>query len=220
MRLATQLVTNAFYSREEAERNAGIPPERVEVIYHGIPDSFAELPQKSDPPMVLTVGNVWEENLWRKGHEPFVRAAALLPDIPFLLVGAWKDNSIEKLKAIASPNVTFTGWVDDATLLDYYRTCHLYTQASAHEGFGMTVAEAMLAGCLPLVTHAGALPEVVGPHGVYFPSVKPAAMAEVIEQALQTNPSRSAIRQHVLENFSLSSRQTRLVELIESLPIT
>ena len=170
LRLATRLVANSRFSRLEAQTNAGIPGERVAVIYHGIPARFGEPGNGISRPrerMALTVGNVTRPNLSRKGLEPFVRAAALLPDVAFVLAGKWWDDSIDYLKSIASPNVEFTGRVEDRTLLDYYRRASVYVQVSKHEGFGMSLAEAMLAGCIPVVVKQGALPEVAGDCGVY-----------------------------------------------------
>ncbi len=109
---------------------------------------------------MLTVGNVDRPNLQRKGLEPFVRAAALLPGRRFVVVGAWLDDAIEQLRAIAPPNVTFTGRLSDAQVQDQLRRAAVYVQASLHEGFGMSLAEAMAAGCVPVVTRAG--PMVAG----------------------------------------------------------
>jgi glycosyltransferase involved in cell wall biosynthesis len=218
MRLATSLITNAYYSRAEANRNAGLPEGRVNVIYHGIPDPFGTLPRGPRAPMALSVGNIDRSNLGRKGHEPFVRAAAFLPEAEFVLVGAWKDDAIDYLRRIATPNVSFTGRVDEKTLLDYYRRASVYVQASAHEGFGMSVAEAMLAGCIPVVTRAGALPEVVGEAGLYTRSQDPALLAQAIREALnEPDAARGRARQRILECFPLSKRQEAIEHLIDSL---
>src|SRR5207249_5213140 len=118
--------------------------------------------------MALTVGNVWRENLLRKGLLPFVQASRFLPDVRFVLAGAWKDNSIEELRKAAGPNVEFLGFVPDERLAELYEQASVYVQASLHEGFGMSLAEAMAAGCVPVASRCGALPEVVGDAGVYF----------------------------------------------------
>src|SRR5262249_26310678 len=163
------------------------------------------------------VGNV-ELPLERKGHESFVRAAAHLPDVEFVLVGTWRDDAARRLRAIATPNVTFTGWVENDRLLDYYRQASVYVQASAHEGFGLSVAEAMLGGCIPVVTRSGALPEVVGGAGIYLASNEPACVADGIRIALNlTDRARLVARQRILESFPLEKRARMLEQVIDGL---
>ena len=218
MHMATCLVTGSYYCREEAAQNAGIPKDRVHVIYQGIPDVFNLFPSNTRDRMALTVGVVDYPNLGRKGHEPFVRAASLLPDVEFTLIGVWRDSAIDYLKKIATPNVTFTGWVDDKTLTDYYRRASVYIQASLHEGFGMSVAEAMLAGCIPVVTKAGSLPEVVGDCGIYVPSDQISQIAHAIEKALDTRrEARMRGRRRILRQFPIENRQKQLQRLIRGL---
>ena len=184
MRSASCLITNSQYSRSEAARNTTLSEEQVRAVYHGVPAPFKALPQGARERMALTVGNVDRGNLKRKGHEAFVRTAALLPDVNFVLAGAWADDAADYLRSIATPNVTLTNRLSDEELCDYYRRASIYVQASLHEGFGMSVAEAMLAGCVPVVTLAGALPEVVGDSGVLVDTPAPSAIAAAIEKAL------------------------------------
>ena len=214
MRLANALVTNSHFSEREAKSNAGLGDRRLRVIYHGIKDSFGEIPAAPREPMAITIGNVDRPNLHRKGLEPFVRAAGFLPHVKFVVIGDWKGDAIEHLRRIASSNVEFTGWVEENTLLNYCRRASVYVQASRHEGFGMAVAEAMLAGCIPVVTKDGALPEVVGDCGVYS-SAEPHAIAEGIRQAMSLpEENRARARQRVLSQFSLQKRRVLLAEAI------
>jgi hypothetical protein len=218
IRLATCLITNAHYSAKETVCNARLPKDHVNVIYHGVEDVFRTPPMQSRERMALTVGNVDRPNLWRKGLEPFVRAAALLPDVKFVLVGAWLDCAIDRLRAISTPNVTFAGRVDDAMLRDFYQRASVYVQPSAHEGFGLSVAEAMLAGCIPVVTRMGALPEVVGDAGLYATSQEPADLAEKVQEALaQPNGNRLRARNRILTHFPVEARRTAFCRLIEEL---
>lgn len=218
MQLANRLMTNSHYSQKEAELNAGIPSERVRVIYHGVPDSFGALPSLPKERMALTVGKIDRPNLKRKGIEPFVRAAEHLPDVKFVVVGDWADDSIDYLHSIASPNVVFTGRVSDEELLEYYRRASVYVQASLHEGFGLSVAEAMLAGCIPVVTCVGSLPEVVGKCGIYCTSPEPLEIAKAIEAALNNSVSvRDHARKRILNNFPLEKRGRLLEEIIRSI---
>jgi glycosyltransferase involved in cell wall biosynthesis len=218
MRSASRLVTNSVYSQHEAARNVGLSNGRVQAVYHGVPDRFGMLPAGPRARMALTVGNINRSNLARKGHEAFVRTGALLPDVDFVLAGHWQDDAIEYLRCIATQNVTFTDQVSDAMLHDYYRKASVYVQASRHEGFGMSVAEAMLAGCVPVVTRVGALPEVTGDSGIFVDAPEPAVLAEAVKKALVfPDEKRAAIRQRIRDRFPMERRGQFLDELIRPL---
>jgi glycosyltransferase involved in cell wall biosynthesis len=218
MHLATRLLATSDYSRQEVARNVGLTNGRAHSLYLGVPDKFGQLPHSRRERMALSVGNVNRSNLTRKGHEPFVRAAAALPDVSFVLIGSWHDDAIDFLRSIASPNVSFTGRIDDRDLLDYYRRASVYVQPSLHEGFGLSVAEAMLGGCIPVTTVAGSLPEVTGEYGVKIPSPEPGQIADAVRTALERyEDERAAIRNHILDNFSVAKRSQEMVQVIESL---
>jgi glycosyltransferase involved in cell wall biosynthesis len=94
----------------------------------------------------------------------------------------------------------------------------VYVQPSRHEGFGLSVAEAMLAGCVPVVSAAGALPEVVGDAGIVLATEAPGArdVAEGIRRGLSSDDSaRERARRRVLERFPLGTRAERLAEVID-----
>jgi glycosyltransferase involved in cell wall biosynthesis len=216
MRRATRLVTNSNYSAEEIERNVGIPRQAVTVIHHGLPDPFGPLPADDNPEqMALTVGHLLRRTLEYKGHRAFVEAAALLPDVTFAFVGECRDDAIELLRARASENVVFTGFLPSEERDAYYRRAAVYVQASRHEGFGLAVAEAMLAGCIPVVVDATAMPEVVGDAGVVVPSPDPGEIAEGVRRALEMDESaRRRARERVLAQFPLAKRSERLQRVV------
>ncbi len=212
MRMATRLGAFSEFSRAEAIQNAGMPPDRVAMIYVGVED--CRMKSRPKEQLVVTAGNIDHANLLRKGLEPFVRVAALLPDIPFVVIGAWRDDAIDRLRSIAGPNVTFTGWVSDEQLQDYFARARVYVQASRHEGFGLSVAEAMLSGCVPVVTRAGALPEVVGETGIYVDSPTPENVAIGVRRALELDWGTRA-RDRIVTQFPLAKRKQKLYALID-----
>jgi glycosyltransferase involved in cell wall biosynthesis len=217
IRSATHLITNSDAARREAISQAGADPCGITVIYHGV-DPVAPGPWNGRERLVLTVGNVWRENLLRKGLLPFVQAAAHLPDVRFVHVGRWCDNSIQDLRRVASSNVEFLGLVSDRDLHTWYARASVYVQASLHEGFGLSVAEAMTGGCIPVVTRAGALPEVVGDAGVYTESPDPRELARAIAQALGcAGDARRMARDRVLTLFPMARRRRGLVNTVERL---
>lgn len=207
MGLATRLVTNSYSSLAEIEVNVGLDPRRVAVIYHGLADRFPDGGQRERDRLAISVGVVRHSNLRRKGHLPFVRAAALLPDVQFVLAGKWRDDAIDLLRREAGNNVVFTGFLEDAQLDALLRRAAVYVQASRHEGFGLSLAEGMLAGCVPVVSDVGALPEVVGDVGVMIANSTPEQVAEGVVRALNVGREEGArARARVLDQFPLRAR--------------
>ena len=214
---ATRLITNSRSSLAEIEANLGLGPDRVTLVYHGIPDRFGDRGDTDAERMALSVGVVDRRNLERKGQRPFTETAARLPDVQFVLVGRWLDYAIEELRAVAGPNVTFTGYLDDQTLDGYFRRAAVYVQPSRHEGFGLAVAEAMLARCVPVVTDAGALLEVVGDTGVVIPAPEPAQVADGVRRALELgSEAGERARRRVLERFSYEMRRDGICREVEA----
>jgi len=217
MRRATRLVTNSNYSRQEIAENIGIPPDRVQVVHHGVPDPFGRLPAEPKERLALTVGVVDRRNLDRKGLRPFVEAAALAPDVAFVVAGRWAGDAADELRGIAGENVTLTGWIEQEELESLYRRAAVYVQPSMHEGFGMSVAESMLAGCIPVVTAAGALPEVVDDAGIVVASPAAGDVAAGVKQALALDgDARERARRRVLEHFPLEARREGLEQAVEA----
>jgi len=206
LRRATRLMANSESGGREARRAA--PKAEIDVVHHGIPDLVGGLPE-ADRSGALTVGAIDGPNLVRKGLLAFVEAARELPGEPFVLVGKAHDPEAERrLRDAAPPNVELTGFVDDDELARRYSRAAVYVQASTHEGFGMAVAEAMLAGCIPVVTPVGALPEVVGDAGVL---VEGDDLAGAIGRALALgDDARRHARERVLERFTLEQRAAGL----------
>ena len=218
MHSASTLVTNSHYSQNEVVANAGIARKKLEVVHHGLMDPFGQLPGARRERTVLTVGNVNRSNLQRKGLKPFVLSAGLIPDARFAVVGAWQDRAIDELKAIASPNVRFFGHVSDEGLHAHYREASVYVQASMHEGFGLSMAEAMLAGCIPVVTRAGSLPEVVGQCGVFCECLDPGSIAEAIRRAFEVQENgRAQARERILVCFPPEKRREALRRIVSRL---
>lgn len=214
---ATRLITNSRSSLAEIEANLGLGPDRVTLVYHGIPDRFGDRGDTDAERMALSVGVVDRRNLERKGQRPFTETAARLPDVQFVLVGRWLDGAIEELRAVAGLNVTFTGYLDDQTLDGYFRRAAVYVQPSRHEGFGLSVAEAMLARCVPVVTDAGALLEVVGDTGVVIPAPEPAQVADGVRRALELgSEAGERARRRVLERFPYEMRRDGICREVEA----
>jgi glycosyltransferase involved in cell wall biosynthesis len=216
---ATRLLAISRFSLGELEAYAPRRVERAAVVHLGVPDPYRALEPGERDRLVVTIGVVDERNLERKGHRLFVEAARELPDVRFVLVGRWDDvAAVETIRAAAAPNVDLAGWLPDEELRALLARTSVYAQPSRHEGFGLAVAEAMLAGCVPVVTRAGALPEVVGDVGVVVDERTPTAFAAGVREALASgDEARERARNRVLSEFPLERRRRALSSVVDEL---
>ena len=215
MTRASRLITNSSYSLSEITRNTPIPPSRVTVVHHGVPDPFGRAGAHKER-LAMTVGAIERGTLVQKGQLAFVQAASELPDVKFVFAGKWLDDAIGELRAVAPDNVELTGWLSDEELRSLDLRASVYVQASRHEGFGLAVAEAMLAGCVPVVMNVTAMPEVVGDAGVLIESQRPDEVAGGIRRALELGPDASrAARERILTTFPMESRREGILGVVE-----
>lgn len=193
-------------------------PRRMRTAYLCVD---TELFRPSDQPRALRAVTACYEisrvALLQKGVEPFVRAAAELPEVEFLVIGEFADDGTkEYLQSIAPPNVRFTmRRYSAAECANAFRDSRVYVQASAHEGFGVSLAEGMACGCVPVVANRYALPETVGETGILVPFNDPKALAQGIAEALSRPELGAAARQRVLDHFTLGHRRRALKEELE-----
>ena len=215
-RRASRLMTFSHYSRGEIERNTPIPASRVTVVHLGVPDPFGEEPGTKER-MALTVGAVDHTHArFRRASSPSCRPLASFRTYRSCWPANGSTTRSEELRAAAPPNVEFTGWLSQDDLLERYRRAAVYVQASRHEGFGLAVAEAMLAGCVPVVVNATAMPEVVGDAGVLIDSQQPREVAEGVRRALELGPEAARrARERILTGFPMESRREGILRVVD-----
>jgi glycosyltransferase involved in cell wall biosynthesis len=213
LKLADNVLAVSYYTKSEAQKI--LPKKEISVIHHGFDSEFF-LPNREKKDIVITIGSVNRSNLKRKGLETFVKAAKFLPEIPFIVIGSIADDSAEYLKKLKTNNVKLTGRVSDDELLRYMKDAKVYVQVSKHEGFGCSMAEAMLCECTVVATDEGAIPEVVGNIGHYVKYNDPKATADAISLALKNDKKGKESRKRIKEMFPLSKREERLLTCVEN----
>jgi len=168
-------------------------------------------------------------NSARKCIAEIIRSAPLIrrehPDTRFIIVGK-KGSDYPALQAIArdvhaESYIEFPGVVDEREKISLLQRCRAYLQPSRHEGFGLSVLEAMSCGA-PVVTSAvGALPEVGGDTVCYIPDQSPAAIAATMNALLADPGAQHRLslraRQRSADLFSEERRRAALERLVSSL---
>ncbi|MBU1975752.1 MAG: glycosyltransferase [Nanoarchaeota archaeon] len=219
IKYADKILTFSDASKKDTLKNFKIKDKnKVETMYLYIDPKKYPAPKKPKLKIVLTIGEIRDSTIKRKGHETFVKAAAYLPDYQFILIGKHVDDTINILKKIAPPNVAFPGFVSLNEMMQTMQNAKVYCQVSAHEGFGFSLAEAMLCECIPICTRRGSLPEVGGPSAYFVPNADPKKTADAIKKALNDESGRGKkARKHIVKNYPRSRREKLIVEHINKL---
>ena len=215
--LADRVLAVSHFTRSEAMRNAGVPAAKLRVVPHGLDAGrFQPGPASARVPQVLTVGGATPATVRTKGLHEFAALAARFPALDFLVVGRQKAQTAAELRAIGGPNLKLLGPQQGNDLVALMQGSAVYAQLSAYESFGMALAEAMLCGCVPLVTDRGALPEVAGPGAFVAPYGDLAAYACALERALAAGPEAGeAARRHIAAEYPLERRRQTLLAVLE-----
>lgn len=216
--LADQVLAVSQFAARETIQNTGVSPQKIQVIPHGIPviDVGVDVENVMRQPIVLTVGAINELNLTRKGLINFAQLAALLPTCIFMVIGPHQEAyAVQRLRKIAPSNLFLPGPMEYGDLRKFMYTVSVYVQLSYYESFCMALAEAMQAGCIPVVVDKAALPEVVGDTGFIAPYGDLQQIARFIESALSSDThARKLASQRIQMVYSLDARKRALLKAI------
>lgn len=205
-------------------------PRKIRTAYPPVDTGFFTPNFTLMQPRIVTCCYQYDsQTIIQKGLDVFVQVARQVPDYEFVVIGNAIDDKAQSFQKDASSNVRFISRIPTRSgYRDFLQTCSVYAQLSVHEGFGVSLAEAMACGCTPVVSDKYALPEVVGEYGFVIPYGDTQATVQAIFQALATTkPFRESIRTHVVDCFDRNLRHKLFLEellllvptLAQSLPI-
>jgi len=185
------------------------------VMHNGVDEVFWNFneSQERNPRKFITAFQASQFLL--KGGDLIFELARLLPDCTFVIAGMEQPVDM----AGCPRNISFLGFVDRETLREEYCSAQFYFQLSVFEGFGCALCEAMLCGCIPIVSHVNMLPELAGDAGYVLPKKDRQALHALANVALNAsgNTERSAsARAHILDNYTLQHRWRAFQALLQS----
>jgi glycosyltransferase involved in cell wall biosynthesis len=179
----TSLMTPSPSTRADLVERLRLDGARIGVAQNAVDERFRPGGERSPTPLVAAVGRLMPQKGFDTALEAIARIARGRPDVEAVVVG--EGSARPGLEALAAElgiadRVRFTGRVSDEDLVDWYRRAWVVVNASRHEGWGLTLSEAMACGT-PVVAsripgHVDAVAEGTG--------VLVTGAAEMAEQAL------------------------------------
>ncbi|MCH8567782.1 MAG: glycosyltransferase family 4 protein [Balneolales bacterium] len=160
---ATKIIVQSHFSLREIESCYPQHKYKLSYIPHriSIPDNFLNKPiSLKREKILLTVALLNPLNYKRKKIELIKQIASELPDYSVIHIGKIFDEQKMQFDKNLPVNMKSVGFVKADTLWDYYNSATALLLPSWHEGFGITAVEAAAAGCVPLISGAGAQKEV------------------------------------------------------------
>jgi glycosyltransferase involved in cell wall biosynthesis len=173
-RLCNMIIAISDYEKKTAIENKICSPDKIRVIYNGTDiDEYirkkeiysltrADLGIENDAYIIGTVGRLSKQ----KAPDTFIKAAGIIkkyiPRAFFLMVGDGEmKNEIEDLirKMDLQKSVLVTGWVNEP--MEYIRLFDQAMLLSRWEGFGLVLAEYMLAKKPIIATKVDAISDLI-----------------------------------------------------------
>ncbi len=135
------------------------------------------------------------------------------PKAGLIIVGSGSQEKSLKLQTTnykLQTSVVFEGWQDD--LASYYKTADLFLLTSNYEGYGMTIVEALSAGCPVVMTDVGCAGDVVqsGKNGLVVPVGDEKAIVTAVcnvlsgEAHLEAKPPKLPTKEEYLASYCAS----------------
>lgn len=202
----------------------GLPPERVRLVYEGVPDrppegggreALAALGVPEDAPVVGKVAALADH----KDHMTFLAAAARvaerLPDARFLIVGDGELRSRVEARVRElglNGHCVLTGFRTDMDRLIPAFT--VFCLSSHMEGLGTSLLDAMCFSRPIVATAAGGIPEAVedGLTGRVVPVKAPEALAAALVEVLSDPRRQRAMGEAGRRRFEERFTADRMVE--------
>jgi glycosyltransferase involved in cell wall biosynthesis len=179
-------------SRYVAARIARYYARSADVVYPPVDTGFF-FPDGSDPaPSALVVSALVPYKRIDLAIEACAQAG-----IPLRIIGDGPE--LARLKRLAGPGVTFSGWIPAEEIREAYRRAGVVLLPGV-EDFGIVPLEAQACGRpVVAVAEGGALETVAdGVTGALVPARSPGTWAEAIRSTLEARLPAAPIRQHAL----------------------
>ena len=150
-----------------------------------------------------------------KNYELVVEVAKRMPNLRFVIIGRKEssDSYYEKIKRLKPPNVELLTNVSSSAMSSILSRAKVYLHAMIGEHFGISVVEAMAAGCIPIVHDSGGTKEAIGNFGYVYSDVEDCI--NCVRNALSSKVESKQIAEYS-KRFSSDNFRETFVETLRS----
>lgn len=207
IRAADAVAVVSPHTASEVVRLTGVSRDHIVVCPLGRPEWAPRGAEPADAPLLFlgTIEPRKNVNLLLEAYTRLLarRGERRLPTPRLTLAGgAGLDAGPILARAAASPlagHVDVLGYVEPDRRRDIYASALACVMPSHTEGFGLPALEAMTTGVPVVAADQGALPDVVGQAGVLFPAGDADALADALDQLIDSPEQRARMRDAGLE---------------------
>lgn len=179
VRRAARVLADSEHARGDLVARFGIPPGRVTAVPLGVSPRFLSVTAaeadalrarlRLGERLVACVGTIQPRKHVERVIEAFQRAGAASGGWELVIAGRLRPGYRPSWLDALPPGVRWLGPLSDEDLPALNAAAEIAVSASDYEGFGLTVCEAMAAGCAVIAVGQTSVPEVVGDAGRLVP---------------------------------------------------
>jgi glycosyltransferase involved in cell wall biosynthesis len=227
VRRAARVIADSEHARGDLVRRFHLDRERVPVVPLAVPAALAAPP----PPaavaelrsrhglgehLVACVGTVQPRKRVEHVIDAFGRARGAERGWELVIAGRLRPGYQPAWLQALPAGVRWLGELDDADLSALYAAAAVAMSASEYEGFGLTVLEAMAAGCAVVAVAVTSVPEVAGDAALLVPRSDAALLGDALARLLDDPAARAALgerarRRAATFSWEETARRTRRV---------
>jgi glycosyltransferase involved in cell wall biosynthesis len=240
MHHAARIFAVSNFTKRDVSRYFDIKPEKVEVVYNALDESFQRghsTPAEQevirgryqvDSPFLLYAGRISPHKNVARIIEAFSALKGELakegayPDLKLIIIGDEVSKNPDIRRAVIrsgmQQDVRFLGYVSIDVLRIFFDMAKVFVFPSLYEGFGLPPLEAMAHGTPVVASNTSALPEVVGHAALMVNPENVFEISRALQRALTDQPLRERMKAAGLEQaqrFSWEVSVRRMLKVYE-----
>ena len=186
----------------------------ITVVYNGFECEkwYPEKQQETQSGSFLSIASNLDDStrMKVKGIDMVLELAVKFPQYRFTIIGKDKPTHVPE-------NVTILPFMAHEELRAVYCRHQFYLQLSVSEGFGNSLAEAMLCGSVPIGSSSGSIPMVIGECGYILEKRDLNALVSLVKKAVNDPDYEKKLkegRERIINSFSIERRAQNLKKLM------